>query len=62
MSEKEYHWDSPFEWLADKAKSWDAAQLHETLITVAGACDSDTLQDIFQAEMNEDGYFEEIKP
>ena len=56
-----YKWDSPFEWLAEKAEDWDREQLLDTLTTVAGALDSDTLQDIFQDEMDQDGYFAEVK-
>ena len=54
-----YKWAHPYEWLMWKATSWDLSELFDALQAVAVKHDSDTLQDIFQFEMDKDGYFEE---
>ncbi len=59
---KIYKWDNPLEWLSSASKEWDTAQLRNAILLVAEQCDSDAIQDIFQQEMNEDGYFTPILP
>lgn len=60
MAQKQYRWDSPYEWLMEKAESWTREQLFSALENVAVNTDSDTLQDIFEAEMTDDGYFRRL--
>jgi hypothetical protein len=55
--DKTYRWTSPAEWLVDKAESMDRESLIATISELAFKHDSDTLQDLFQSEMDEDGYF-----
>lgn len=58
-SEKRYRWDSPLEWLMDFAtRPENREQLPGILEDVASKCDSDTLQDLFQDDMDADGYFD----
>jgi len=55
-----YRWDSPFDWLSDRAKTWDEAKLRHEFEQLAMGHDSDFLQDCYQSEMEEDGYFEPL--
>lgn len=55
-----YKWDSPLEWLAEKARSWDEAKLYNELLNLARRHDSDTLQDEYQSEMSADDYFRDL--
>lgn len=57
MIENQYKWDSPLEWLIEKADQWDTAQLKSELLTLARRLDSDQLQDEYQNNMADDGYF-----
>lgn len=52
-----YKWEGPHDWLLSKAREWDAAELYSALSCVVDKVDADTLQDIFQSEMDADGYF-----
>ncbi len=62
MADKTYRWGHPGEWLDDKIKDLctqeDVTELASIARSLAGALDSDQLQDIFQTEMAADGYFE----
>ncbi len=54
-----YKWDSPADWLADKindARIPELASIANALLTLV---DNDQIQDVFQAEMDADGYFAE---
>ena len=55
-----HRWASPFHWLNEKMHEWTAAEVRNALHVVAASVDYSTLQDIFQREMDEDGYFEEV--
>lgn len=59
-----YRWDSPREWLDEKidklANAGDANGLHEVLIDLLPNIDSDIVQNIYQSEMDEDGFFEDL--
>lgn len=55
---KHYRWDSPGDWLAEKIAAGDEYALRGYLNAIVGTLDSDTIQDIFQAEMQTDGYFD----
>jgi hypothetical protein len=56
-----YRWESPHEWLRDRtaraAGEGDGGWLPATLRVIIPALDADTIQDLFQAETDEDGYF-----
>ena len=58
---KKYKWDSPLEWLIDKVKEMDENELRQEIIFIAsGYLDYDTIQDIYQSDMDKDGYFDKI--
>jgi len=53
-----YKWSSPQEWLQQKiAATDDIGKLRGIVTSVVDKLDSDEIQDVFQAEMDEDGYF-----
>lgn len=58
-----YKWDSPREWLDDKidqlANQNDVNGLTQILTDLLPNIDNDTIQNIYQDEMDEDGYFED---
>jgi hypothetical protein len=59
----QYKWDSPGEWLIEKINSFemlDFYKLREIALIMARELDSDELQDLFQPEMDDDGYFTEV--
>ena len=61
MSEpKKYRWSGPHEWLLEQIDTWSALELHQALCELAMRMDADTLQDIFQSDMDADGYFTPI--
>jgi hypothetical protein len=57
-----YRWDSPSSWLRQKLTEGTAQTLQARALRLAAALDDDTIQDLFQDEMDEDGYFNEVKP
>jgi hypothetical protein len=61
MATKTYRWDTPYEWLSEAAREWTPERLYQELCTLALKHDSDTLQDEYQNEMQEDGYFKKQK-
>lgn len=56
-----YQYTSPAEWLVTVAKGWGEDKLYNTIRCLVDYIDSDDIQEIFEDEMNEDGYFEEKK-
>jgi len=56
--EKEYKWAHPHDWLVDKVQSgeWDGC-LHQTIIDLARNVDPDTIQEMYQEDMDADNYF-----
>jgi hypothetical protein len=57
-----YRWSHPYAWLIDASKYWDKERLLYELQRLAIQHDSDTLQNLYQSEMDEDGYFEPLIP
>jgi hypothetical protein len=57
-----YRWSHPYAWLIDTSKYWDKERLLYELQRLAIQHDSDTLQNLYQSEMDEDGYFEPLIP
>lgn len=52
-----YKWENPYEWLEHKQEEWSKEETAQALLSLALHTDSDTLQDLFQSDMEEDGYF-----
>jgi hypothetical protein len=62
MSEPRYRWAHPSEWLDHWIEQHqDVAALDSLARALAAELDSDQLQDLFQAEMDADGYFRPLK-
>lgn len=56
-----YTYDYPSDWLNEKLDRWDATDLRSALLSIMTVLSEDDIQDIFQAEMDRDGYFEEVE-
>ncbi len=61
--EKSYRWANPYEWIEHKVDSgeWSQGQIRSELLALAQQADPDDLQDLYQSEMDADGYFEELE-
>ena len=60
---KHYQWDHPAEWLTEKVNGdWfkDATELRAAIFSMLEKLDGDDLQDIFQSDMDDDGYFQPL--
>lgn len=57
-----YRWPTPHQWLLDKAETMTVEELHGILRDVAWRLDGDSILDLFQDEMERDGYFTELPP
>ena len=55
-----YRWQTPQEWLADVSREWNAETLYAEFNNLAGAIDSDTLQDIYEYPLRDAGYFDKV--
>lgn len=53
-----YRWESPYEWLEDAIHDRKVSA-NEALYALMEFIDPDNIQEIFQAEMERDGYFED---
>jgi len=51
-----YRWSHPIKWLRDT----DDLEYNDLINFIAKNCDGDQIQDYFQADMDEDGYFEDL--
>lgn len=62
---KEYKWAYPSDWLQEKMedafRSDNAVELKSLLNTCMAKMDEDDIQDLFQVEMDEDGYFKPLR-
>ncbi len=55
-----YKWSHPGEWLQDAINEADTIEeLRDLAHALAGVLDGDQIQDLFQAGMTGDGYFDE---
>jgi len=53
--------NNPHEWLLAKAQHWNADALYKALSGLAHRLDGSSIHDLFQSEMNAEGY-SETKP
>lgn len=58
---KRYKWNNPQEWLLEQAELWPAEMLLSVVRDLVSRTDADTIQDLFQSEMDKDGYFAPLK-
>lgn len=56
-----YKWKHAHDWLIDKIANAGEDWLEAALKALASVTDADTIQDVFESEMDEDGYFETEK-
>lgn len=63
MSDKKYKWGNPHVWLTDCLlhEKWTPAEVVGVAINLASVIDPDEIQNLFQEEMDEDGYFNPIE-
>ena len=61
MKTVKYRWNYPLEWLNEKIDTWDENTLRHELKTIAALLDSDQIQDLYESDMDKDGYFTPLK-
>jgi hypothetical protein len=54
-----YKWKHPQDWLFDKMKEARPQELFSLACELLQLVDADQVQDVFEAEMDADGYFDE---
>ena len=52
-----YRWNNPHEWLQWKVANENKQWSMEALVCIMSKLDPDDIQEIFQEEMDQDGYF-----
>lgn len=55
-----YKWESPRAWLIDYLSGLDIVQLFRETMLLIDFLDDDNIQDLYQDDMDRDGYFEEV--
>lgn len=60
MNMARYRWQYPVDWLSEAALKWDERRLYQAVLSLAGRLDSDAIQDLFQEDMDADGYFTDL--
>ncbi len=59
---KSFKWVHPYEWLAEKiSKEENISEVKAICFEMAKQLGGEEIQDIFEKEMDQDGYFEEEK-
>ena len=61
MSEPQYKWSHPAEWLIERIQNDTASRVREYAVALLGMVDADQIQDVFQSEMDSDGYFTQLE-
>ena len=61
MADPKYRWAFPIMWLRDKIDVANVDDLRDIAAELASRLDSDTIQDLFQNEMDADGYFKPLR-
>lgn len=56
-----YRWKNPHHWLMDKMREANGGQLLNITVALLRMVDADQIQDRFEREMDEDGYFDEVE-
>lgn len=56
-----YRWNNPYEWFVEKIRGEsNIDEVRAICCMLARKLDSDAIQDIFEREMDNDGYFEKV--
>jgi hypothetical protein len=53
-------WNNIYEYLLYKVEDWDLVRIKVEFLDLARQTDPDTLTDLYQADMENDSYFEEL--
>lgn len=61
MPRPKYRWETAHDWLEHHLEDVSHNELFNIASDLAHRLDADTIQDIFQTEMDEDGYFKPLK-
>lgn len=56
---RRYRWANPQAWLMWRIQGASRPELHNFVVLLARKVDDDAIQDLFQKDMDNDGYFEE---
>jgi hypothetical protein len=56
----QYKWNSAYEWLESKIDGWSAEELRQAVLDFAQQLGSDAIQDRYQDDMAEDGFFQDL--
>jgi hypothetical protein len=63
MRETKYKWSSAAEWLLDQIENeWTPEQVQQCARELLQKVDNDTIQDLYQDDMSNDGFFEPLPP
>jgi formylmethanofuran dehydrogenase subunit E len=57
----QYKWASPQEWVVEACQNWNDHVLRSAFIELVMKQDADTIQDLYESDMDNDGYFEPLK-
>lgn len=60
FKEHEYRWRHPSEWLSDRINRANESELLQLCKELADQIDGDQIQDLYEADMAADGYFEPL--
>ena len=55
-----YKWNSPHEWLIEHCSQLDKAELLQIIQQLVIKHDADTIQDLYESDMDADGFFDEV--
>lgn len=55
-----YKWENPQEWFREYLMEREPNELYSLCQELAGRLDSDEMQDLFQSDMDADGYFDDL--
>lgn len=58
--ERKYRWTHAGEWLNEKLEEGDPATVLQMARVMALSLDGDTIQELFELEMDSDGFFVEV--
>jgi hypothetical protein len=61
MTEQQYKWAYPSDWLNDKIDAAEPTELRGIVNAIVTKLAEDDIQDLFQAEMDADGYFRPLR-
>ena len=54
--------NSPYEWLVEASRSWNVKRLRDEMLQLAENAGLDVVQNQFEREMDEDGFFDKPEP